>query len=91
MSTVVDTVVEKLKQTFQTQQVAVTDNSWRHAGHVANPQDGTHLAFVIVSKLFSGKNAMQRVRLVHQALAVEMKTHIHALELRLLSPEEHDS
>ena len=63
------------------------DESSQHAGH-AGARGGGHFAATIVSNRFEGLNAVQRHRLVYEALGDLMKTDIHALSVRALTPKE---
>lgn len=87
MSDFVSALKHKLARELETEDINIVDNSWQHAGHRGNPQQyadgGTHLAISIVSARFAGLNPLQRHRLVHEVLAEEMQTRIHALELSL--------
>lgn len=71
-------------------QVSVIDDSARHAGHAGNPDGAgeTHFRVHAVSPRFAGQGRVARQRLVHQALAAEFATGLHALSLRLETPEE---
>ena len=60
----------------------------RHAGHAGARGGGGHFAATIVSNRFEGLNAVQRHRLVYEALGELMKTDIHALSVRALTPKE---
>lgn len=78
-----------LIQKFHPILLIVTDDSHSHAGH--NPdaaRGGTHFSLEIVSSEFSGKKLVERHRMVYAALSEGLKTHIHALAIRALSPEE---
>ena len=67
----------------------VTDDSGRHAGHSgARPGGETHFSLEITSSAFVGLSRVQRHRLVHQILEVELNDGIHALSLVLRAPEE---
>ena len=67
----------------------IVDNSANHAGHAgAHPNGESHFAVTVVAKAFEGQNRVQRQRLVYAALAEEMAEHIHALELKTLTPGE---
>ena len=65
----------------------IQDDSAAHAGH-AGANSGGHYDLLIVSAAFSGKNRVQRQRLVYQALGDLMQNGIHALAMRTLTPEE---
>lgn len=50
--------------------------------------DGDHYAVEIVSPKFQGLRLVQRHRLVYQALGAIVGTTLHALTLKLLTPDE---
>jgi len=50
--------------------------------------DGEHFEALIVSGAFRGKNRVQRHQLVYAALGERMRSEIHALSMRTLTPEE---
>lgn len=69
--------------------VAVEDDSHRHAGHSgARPGGETHYSLLVVSEGFAGMGRLARSRAVHAALEAEFQGGMHALSLRLLTPEE---
>ncbi|MDH4379554.1 MAG: BolA family transcriptional regulator [Vampirovibrionales bacterium] len=85
-STLHDGLQAKLTETFEASLVTIEDYSHLHAGHAQNT--GHHLKITIVSPQFEGKNGLERHRMAHAALKVEMQSLIHALELVLKSPSE---
>lgn len=48
---------------------------------------GQHFEAVIVSPQFTGKNKVEQHQLMYQALGGRMRTEIHALAMRTLTPE----
>ena len=50
--------------------------------------DGRHFNAVIVSPAFEGKNSVQQHQLVYGVLGDKMKSDIHALSMRTLTPAE---
>ena len=67
----------------------IVDDSARHAGHAgARPQGESHFNVEIVSARFAGLSRVARQRLVYEALADELRTDIHALALKTLTPDE---
>lgn len=69
--------------------VDVQDESARHAGHAgASAQGETHYAVRVVADAFRGMSRVARERAVHQAVAAEFATGLHALSLTLRTPEE---
>jgi BolA protein len=84
---------DKLTAAFAPSLLEVTDESGRHAGHAgAVREDGgrgeTHFHVRIVSASFEGVSRVERQRRVHAALAAELAGGIHALSLKLQTPEE---
>ncbi len=53
--------------------------------------DGHHFNAVIASPAFEGKNSVQQHQLVYGVLGDKMKSEIHALSMRTLTPAEWDS
>lgn len=78
-----------LSAAFAPAEVAILDDSHRHAGHAgAAPGGETHYTVQVVSPAFAGQSRVARSRAVHAALAGEFGAGLHALSLRLLTPEE---
>ncbi len=78
-----------LEAAFAPAEVDVTDDSARHAGHAgARPGGQTHYSVAVVSPAFAGQTRVARSRAVHDALAAEFADGLHALALRLRTPEE---
>lgn len=57
-------------------------------GHNVAPGSETHFKVVIVSDHFTGQRAVQRHRLVYQALADDLRGPVHALALHTFTPSE---
>ncbi len=71
---------------LQPEQLDITDDSARHAGH-AGAASGGHYRLTIVSPLFIGKPPVERHRMVYSALH-QMQPGVHALSIRALAPGE---
>jgi BolA protein len=71
-------------------EIAVVDDSASHAGHAGNPDGAgeTHYLVHAVSQRFAGLGRVARHRLVNAALADEFAGGLHALNLKLETPEE---
>ena len=50
--------------------------------------DGAHFEAVVISAEFAGKRAVQRHQRVYQTLGERMGREIHALSLKVYTPEE---
>jgi BolA protein len=83
-----DKIEQILRHRLEALEVAVEDESALHAGHAGAASGGGHYRVRIVSPLFSGKNRVQRHRMVYAALADEMGGAIHALALTTLTPDQ---
>ncbi len=80
-----------LTQAFAPVLLRVVDDSAHHAGHMGAAAGGqTHYSVLLVSEAFRGMNRVARSRAVHEALAAEFAGGMHALALRLRTPEEHE-
>lgn len=56
--------------------------------HAVPENSETHFRMVVVSRDFEGLNRVQRSQKIHSLLAEELKTGMHALSQRLLTPGE---
>ncbi|MFC1674160.1 BolA family protein [Pseudomonadota bacterium] len=80
---------QKLTAALSPTRLEIIDNSHKHVGHAgAHPEGESHFALVVVSAAFEGQNRVQRQRMVYEVIAQEMAEHIHALELKTLTPAE---
>ena len=70
------------------QQLDITDDSAKHAGHAGAASGGGHYRMSIVSPRFAGLPTLARHRLVYDALGAMMKREIHALSIVARTPEE---
>lgn len=73
--------------------VSPTDiKRWIEAGldeaRVEVDGDGRHFDAVIVSPAFAGKSRVQQHQMVYAVLGERMKSEIHALSMRTMTPEE---
>ncbi|PZP55959.1 MAG: BolA family transcriptional regulator [Azospira oryzae] len=68
--------------------VEVVDESAFHVGHEGAKSGGGHYRLTVISPRFAGKSAMERHRMIYDALRDLMQKDIHALSIRALSPDE---
>ncbi len=78
----------RLREKLAPERLEIVDESSKHAGHAGARSGGGHFAVTIVSARFAGLNPIQRHRLVYESLGDLMKTDIHALSVRALTPGE---
>lgn len=76
-----------LREQLDAEHVEITDDSAKHAGH-AGAKEGGHFAVTVVSAKFGGLSMLQRHRLIYTALDKLMKSDVHALSIRALTPGE---
>ena len=84
----------KLQAAFEPLELAVEDDSARHAGHhheggVDGRAGGeSHFNVRIVSAAFEGRSRLERQRAVNACLAKELAGPVHALSIKALAPGE---
>ncbi|HMN68990.1 MAG TPA: BolA/IbaG family iron-sulfur metabolism protein [Bdellovibrionales bacterium] len=79
------TVYDKLIHAFTPLHLELANESPMHG----LPESAEkHFRIVMVSSKFEGRSRLERHRLVNDALAEELKTHIHALSIQGFTPEE---
>jgi len=89
MQTRADRILASLAAAFPPAQIAIEDDSHKHAHHAGARAEGqTHYTVRVVSPAFAGQSRIARSRAVHAALAAEFGSGLHALSLKLLTPEE---
>jgi acid stress-induced BolA-like protein IbaG/YrbA len=54
-------------------------------------EDNVHFEAVVVTASFTGLRAVQRHKLVYETLGLKMGNEIHALALKVYTPEEYAS
>ena len=89
MGLVAERIRSKLQEKFDPEELAVRDDSDKHAGHAgARPEGETHFSVHIVADAFSGLTPVARHRLVNEALADELADRVHALAIKARAPGE---
>lgn len=89
MALVRDRIETRLRQALSPDLLEVRDDSQQHRGHGGWREGGeTHFHVTVVAVAFGGLSRVQRHRLVNDLLAEELAGRVHALSLRLLTPEE---
>ena len=86
-----DQVAAWIRERLDTVHVEVDDESHLHAGHAGARGGGGHFRALVVSPRFEGLGRVQAQRLVYDALEEEMKSAIHALALRTMTPSQWDA
>jgi BolA protein len=87
--TVARSIRDKLVREFHPIALTVVDESHLHAGHAGSRESGeTHFRVDIVSKDFAGLGRIARHRRIHEVLAEELRSGVHALAIAARTPEE---
>ncbi len=84
-----EAIESKIIAALNPEHLEIIDDSASHAGHAgASPEGESHFKVLVVAKAFEGQNRVQRQRMVFDAIAQEMASHIHALTLKTQTPNE---
>mgnify|MGYP000647452161 CR=1 FL=1 len=83
-------IKNKIEVFFRPIYLEIKDNSKFHRGHKNFPEGliETHFEATIISEKFKGIARINRHRMVTDLLEEEFNKGLHALELRLYSPQE---
>ncbi len=83
------TIKDKLSAALSPSVLELENESQQHAGHFQGELTGeTHFALLLVAAAFEGKTRVQRHQMVNQALKEELAGPVHALRMRLMTPDE---
>ena len=74
-------------QALKPTKIDIQDEGHLHVGH-AGAKSGGHFKLYIVSDMFADISIINRHKLIYQCLDKLMKTDIHALSIKALSPKE---
>tara|TARA_B100001123_G_C14904403_1_gene865178 strand:- start:310 stop:576 length:267 start_codon:yes stop_codon:yes gene_type:complete len=80
-------LIKKSLEFLNPVKIDIKDQGHLHVGH-AGAKSGGHFDLLIVSQEFEGKTHVERHKIIYQALDILMKTEIHALSIKALSPSE---
>lgn len=78
----------RIEQALAPAELEIVDESHLHAGHPGARDGRGHFRVTIVSDAFDGVKPVMRHRMVHDALGGLLRTDIHALSIRALTPDE---
>lgn len=81
-------ILQKINEKYHPAYLELENESHQHAG---GPNRETHFRLLIVSDDFKSMTRVQRSRDVHDLLATEFKSGVHALSLRTYSVSEWES
>jgi BolA protein len=81
-------LTDALRRGLEPSHLVVEDESHRHIGHAGAAGGGGHFRALVVSAAFRGRTRVARQRMVYAVLGEAMRSTVHALALRTLTPEE---
>lgn len=89
MNKIYHIIEQKLTETYKPDSLSIIDESHLHEGHSgAAPGGETHFRVTMVAAVFEGMSRLQRQRGVLDILSDELDGPVHALALKLKSPQE---
>lgn len=78
-----------LEAAFIPLRLEVINDTARHHGHAGDDGSGeSHFTVVIESAAFTGKNRLERQRMVNRALGDIPGERVHALAIKAIAPED---
>lgn len=93
MEGTVESVIAKKVQSLEPDFFELVNESHNHSApkNSISKNNETHFKLLLVSESFQGLNRVQRQRKIYELLSDELKNGVHALTMRLLTPEEYSS
>ncbi len=80
------TIVQKLNAALAPEKLDLIDESNQHVGHAgSHPSGESHFRVRIMAQALSGKSRVEQHRMVHAALAEELKSRVHALAIEVVA------
>lgn len=83
-------IIKRLSEAFEPETLGVEDESHLHAGHEGAKDGRSHFRVLIIADAFTGKNLIDRHRMIYRVLDEMMRIDIHALAIDAWAPEELD-
>ena len=83
MNNYIDFIENKIKKNINAEKIRILDNSYKHKDHKSFNSDKYHLYLEIESKFLRSLNQLEAQRNIMNILKDELKTKIHALEIKI--------
>jgi BolA protein len=78
-----------VEQNLSPRKIELINESAKHKGHAGDDGSGqTHFYLIVVSEGFVGLSRVERQRLVNGALAEAFSQGLHAISMKLFTPDE---
>ena len=84
MKKFLELVEKKIKDSIDLENIKIIDNTHKHRKHKLFTEGRLHLCVEIESKFLKSLNRLTAQRMVMKILKEEMKSKIHALEIRIM-------
>ena len=78
-----DEITKKLKKKITIENINIVDNSYKHKGHKFYSPEKFHLLLEIKSLYLSSLTRVNAQKMIMKILSDDLKTKIHALEIRI--------
>jgi len=79
----IEIVKDKLEAEIVIQDLKIEDKSFLHKNHKGNQEGMFHLKLIIKSKELKKLNKIESTKKVYSALDIELKEHIHSIQILL--------
>ena len=87
-----DQIKQKLEKALEIDHIEVINESHKHAGHAGDDGSGeSHFHLIVLSQSFVNQSRIQRQRTINTILKTELQNKIHALSMKLLTPQEYNN
>ena len=81
-----------LHENFPNAEIIIDNQGHLHAEHHSSPESGdSHFQITVIDDGFESKNRVARHQMVNQLIGALFEKGLHALSLRLYTPNEHKS
>ena len=81
-------IKDRLERELSPTYIDIIDESHLHAEHAGAASGAGHFSVTVVSDKFTDQSAIERHRMIYQAVDDLMRTEIHALSINALAPYE---
>jgi len=83
MKNFLELIENKIKNNLTVEKIKIIDNTHRHTKHKFFDKDKFHISLEIQSKELMALNRLNAQRLIMNILKEELKSKIHALEIKI--------
>ena len=88
MNSIIKKINKLISKKLNISKIEIIDDSHKHRNHKKDTQGG-HYRLFLVSDYFENMNLIDRHKVIYNVLDSMIKTEIHALSMKLLTPSEY--